>query len=336
MGRKEKEKTFDPEDIKYFNEVALGIGPTPIYDDNGILIPIGQPEGKGKRCKVYVVWRGRCIGIFFSWGTVVCMIGGYRNNAFKSYKTLEEAYAGWVNGPGHAPGHSWTAPAIRDPIFTHPELYGVPTPLNSTPATFNTSPAPPSPRSSPSPAPSSPSSSASSSTFVSAPSSPANSPPRKLAPTSQYDPVNWDAMSRIGSSTPSNTHSIALPASSRVRRPVPPPLSTASGSRSKSTQDVPKSSDTPRTNTRSLATTTTSSIVVSEGRAYAVVRGDVPGVYLDKSTAYLLAGNHPGRCVKVFKTLRAAQDFYDDEELEGRVGVPVLPEELEDSVGASS
>lgn len=52
------------EQIRHWDRVALELGPTPIYDDNGQIVPIGEPV-KGKQ--IYVVWRGRAIGIFNNW-----------------------------------------------------------------------------------------------------------------------------------------------------------------------------------------------------------------------------------------------------------------------------
>ncbi len=58
---------------RLWNLVAVNLGPTPIYDDCGHIVPIGAPLGRhGRKYKVYVVWYGRCVGIFYNW--CVCVL----------------------------------------------------------------------------------------------------------------------------------------------------------------------------------------------------------------------------------------------------------------------
>ncbi|TFK84586.1 hypothetical protein K466DRAFT_601889 [Polyporus arcularius HHB13444] len=290
-----------PEQALRYNAIALQIGRTPIYDEEGRIVPIGVPEGKSKRGFVcYIVWDGRCIGVFYNWGTVVAMTAGFTGAAFKGYRSLTEAYTGWLNGPSHTPPR-WP-PLVRDAMTTHPELYVLAT--NDTQAADETSTPPPPPAASrPSSPPSSPASLASTATFVSARSVPSpqplklgRSPPPSHAMPQSCSPSHIPTPSSVRSSSHSG-----------MGNPAQPPRHLI---------------DTPRTTTHSIASTTTSSIVVSEGRAYAVTIGDVPGVFLDKNTAFLNAGGHPGRVVRAFPTYERAQNFYAKEEQAGRVGLP--------------
>ncbi len=205
-------------------------------------------------------------------GTVVAMTVGYTGSAFKGYKTLEDAYAGWLNGPSHTPPR-WP-PLARDAITTHPELYAVTE--NKTPLLKDT-PARSSSGSQPSSPPSSPASLASTATFVSARSMP---PPEcsKFART---------AMPRDTLDNGTTLSPPACPVHQASRLPSHLGAASTRPSSSHSRAKHPASSpshliDTARTSTSSIASTTTSSIVVSEGRAYAVTVGDVTGVYLDK------------------------------------------------------
>ncbi|RDX39926.1 hypothetical protein OH76DRAFT_1490727 [Lentinus brumalis] len=251
------------------------------------------------------------------------MTVGYTGMAFRGCKSLEEAQAAWLNGPSHTPP-CWPPP-VRDPITTHPELYPPATndttaAINDTQATVRTSSPPPSPAalqaSSP---PSSPASLASTATFVSAQSAPSSPQPLKFQ------------VPRAALNHDTTVSSLSSPVTRRPRSHSPSHILAASPVPSCSQDPVrsPRSLiDTPRTATNTIASTTTSSIVVSEGRAYAVTVGDVPGVYLDKRTAFLNAGAHPGRVVRPFPTYEGAERFYAKEEGAGRVGFPCFEKDL--------
>ncbi len=50
--------------LKECDSLAHSLGVTPVFDRHGIIIAIGTMEGKGR---VYVVWIGRAIGLFYNW-----------------------------------------------------------------------------------------------------------------------------------------------------------------------------------------------------------------------------------------------------------------------------
>lgn len=50
--------------LKECDGLALSLGITPVFNQHGLIIAIGKPEGKGR---VYVVWIGRAIGLFYNW-----------------------------------------------------------------------------------------------------------------------------------------------------------------------------------------------------------------------------------------------------------------------------
>ncbi|RDX40314.1 hypothetical protein OH76DRAFT_1490380 [Lentinus brumalis] len=251
---------------RHYNLIAFNLGATPIYDERGKIIPIGEQVGRdGRVYKTYVVWRGRCVGIFFSWGTTAAMVNFFPGAAYQSFKTLDEAHRAWVNGPGFLPG--WVPPAVaRDPIITPAGLpQAVVDDTQQAAGGTNSPPSPPAPTIS---LPSSSTSVAPSSTIVSARGSISAS----TSPQCKY-----------GNASMKVAGPISMP------RSAPPPCPRKSRS-PMHTPDSRSAVGTPRSGTQSIATTTTSSIVVSEGRAYAVVVGDVPGVYVDKD--YIL---HDGR-----------------------------------------
>ncbi len=50
--------------IREWDRIAQALGPTPVYDDVGHIVPLGEPK-QGKH--IYVVWHGRAIGVFYNW-----------------------------------------------------------------------------------------------------------------------------------------------------------------------------------------------------------------------------------------------------------------------------
>ena len=51
--------------LQGFDNVAASLGPTPVYNEQQEIVPIGQPEGG--RVLIYVVWVGRAVGLFHNW-----------------------------------------------------------------------------------------------------------------------------------------------------------------------------------------------------------------------------------------------------------------------------
>ncbi|KAI9062817.1 hypothetical protein FKP32DRAFT_1676737 [Trametes sanguinea] len=66
-------------------------------------------------------------------------------------------------------------------------------------------------------------------------------------------------------------------------------------------------------------------VVVPERRdVYVVVRGDRPGVYLDRNTAMLMLGTSPGMKIVRFHSRKGAAWYFVQEYMAGRVGIPVV------------
>ncbi len=57
--------------LKECDALARSLGVTPVFDKLGIIIAIGMPEEKGR---VYVVWVGRAIGLFYNWCVITCQL----------------------------------------------------------------------------------------------------------------------------------------------------------------------------------------------------------------------------------------------------------------------
>ncbi|EIW53634.1 uncharacterized protein TRAVEDRAFT_52754 [Trametes versicolor FP-101664 SS1] len=100
--------------LRDFDGVARAIGESPKLDRAGNPIPIGLPEDKDA---IYVVWVGRCIGLFYNWGLAQAMTCGFSGCAFKKYLSLKDALLGWFQGPIRAQG-TWKVPKPRPPIYT--------------------------------------------------------------------------------------------------------------------------------------------------------------------------------------------------------------------------
>ncbi len=172
------------------------------------------------------------------------MVNFFRGAAFQGFKTLEDAQSAWLNGLGWLPG--WIPPVLsRAPIITSA---GLP------PAAAGKEQDAPFDTTSPS---SSPSSTSSSSPYVSARGSPS--------------PPTTPQLHKLDFVPPPDALDVSL---------APAPMHKLSSSRM--TGHSYSIVHTPHTNTQSIATMTTSSIIVAEGRTYAVIRGDYPGVYMDK------------------------------------------------------
>ncbi|KAI9056572.1 hypothetical protein FKP32DRAFT_1682506 [Trametes sanguinea] len=64
--------------------------------------------------------------------------------------------------------------------------------------------------------------------------------------------------------------------------------------------------------------------VREDKEVYVVVRGDQPGVYLDRHTALLMVGTSPGMKIVKFRSKKAAAWYFVQEYMAGRVGIPVV------------
>lgn len=49
--------------IRDWDATAVSLGEMPKYDAQGLIIPVGKKEGR----KIYVVWVGRAVGLFYNW-----------------------------------------------------------------------------------------------------------------------------------------------------------------------------------------------------------------------------------------------------------------------------
>ncbi|KAI9056788.1 hypothetical protein FKP32DRAFT_1615646 [Trametes sanguinea] len=76
---------------------------------------------------------------------------------------------------------------------------------------------------------------------------------------------------------------------------------------------------------KSLQSPAPQTVVVPERRdVYVVVRGDRPGVYLDRTTAILMLGTSPGMKIVRFHSRKGAAWYFVQEYMAGRVGIPVV------------
>ncbi|KAL7283552.1 hypothetical protein ACG7TL_002986 [Trametes sanguinea] len=370
--------------LRLWDSIAANLGPTPIYDEAGEIVPIGEHSEQGG---VYVVWYGRAVGVFYSWGLCNILVNSFPGNAYKRFETLAEARRAWVDGPAWFTGNTWTPPAPRPAIPT-PRLSATSDDaavsslqISRTPVDGSLSKVP-----------------------ITAPPRPVN----QLRPTStmQHKGIEAvvesdraqdvlgkaqellsqarDLLGELGSpprapssrrhlrGTPSEDHvqhspahdvdcqphaasrgkglrnitkgwdsydeapspfdisdlrdAIATAAAPERLPPSPkrPTVSNAAGARSSQHSPGETRSKSLSITASSVTSTTTSVIEVPSGRTYVVLRGDCPGVYLDKETAWFMMGNHAGGRITVFRTLERAQRFFEEESAAGRTGLPVI------------
>lgn len=186
-------------------------------------------------------------------GLTHTMVDGFPGGACKKYDSIEEARAAFVNGPPWE--DTWVIPEPMEPIATSPADECI-TPSKAA-------------------------------IVDNAPSTP-QKPSRAHGRTGSSSYACASTQTRQKAAVPS---SAPLPTPQSQLR-VPPRAGTSSALPVQSpsvTSTSLSTSHTPRTSTTSIATTSTSTIVVDEGRSYVVVRGDHPGVYVDKYVRLICA-----------------------------------------------
>ncbi|TFK85715.1 hypothetical protein K466DRAFT_600924 [Polyporus arcularius HHB13444] len=298
------------------NRAARAIGATPAYEEDGTLVVFGDRDDDDS----YTVWEGRCRGVFMGWGLTHAMVDGYPGAAFKRFDSIEDARKAFINGPPWE--ENWQVPDPCAPMVTAPAVSRR-TPSSSRLATRSTS---------------------TSATYVSAQGTPSAPQIAAQPPAADSGSKNINCPSSPLPTPPSASHGqvrtgsrvvaynqptfVPLPTpQTQARIPLRPSAVPTDDVRSKTgTMLLPSS--TPRTSTSSIPTTSTSSIMVEDGRTYVVVRGDYPGVYIDKLTAFAKAGKHPGVMVRACPSYAQAEKYYARAEARGEVGVPVFKHEL--------
>ncbi|KAI0716931.1 hypothetical protein C8Q76DRAFT_795174 [Earliella scabrosa] len=65
-------------------------------------------------------------------------------------------------------------------------------------------------------------------------------------------------------------------------------------------------------------------VVPKQSRYWVVVRGDSPGIYVDRNTALVMLGTSPGMKIVVFESLSRASLYFVQQYMAGNVGVPLL------------
>ncbi|KAH9845985.1 hypothetical protein C2E23DRAFT_745134 [Lenzites betulinus] len=342
--------------LRDLDAVARSLGRTPKLDKNGAVVPIGRMEGGEV---IYVVWIGRGVGLFYNWGLTHAMTCGFPGCAFKSYKGIDNARRGWLQGPTRREG-AWFPPAPRVAISTP----GLPPPSPPSPTlrddleippeirfckplihdvTVDYPDAPPQlyeefwdsdgeagriyeaePPSSPSPPP-----------------SPLRIPWRdyiqaqgkstaSMSPTiSSVSSFPLSSLLSDGTVSPYTIHTPLL--TSPTFKPDGLGATTASPT-GRQLQESPTSASAaakhaahapaqPRNQQTSAPAPTHLRIV------YVVVRGDYPGVYLSKDVTLEKLGVNPGMKIVRFDSLSRASWYFAQEFMANRVGTPILTDE---------
>ncbi|OJT10120.1 hypothetical protein TRAPUB_13391 [Trametes pubescens] len=299
-----------------WDRVARELGPTPVYDESGHIVPIGKPM-RGK--PIYVVWRGRAIGL----GLCGAMVLGFPGSLYEGFKTYEQAYQAWLDGPPWSTfSDNWSPPSRPCPAIPTPGYTGD----TGSPPSSGTKPT----------------TSLAASNI--APAASATWPPaERCSRASGDDSLHCGELykdlleieSKIPPASPIRPSSITV--SMRRKAPSSPVKTTmlevqdkVQPSSSTKKQGTHQAISSPAATVSSLASTATSTVVVPEGKVYVVVRGATPGVYTDKETAGIMMGTARGGKVSAFRSRRKGEAFYQQELQAGRVGQPIM----EGDVGA--
>ncbi|KAI0653760.1 hypothetical protein C8Q70DRAFT_1059073 [Cubamyces menziesii] len=321
--------------IEEFDGLASMLGLTPKFNSQNEIIPIGAKDPRGK---VYVVWIGRGIGLFYNWGLTGAMVKGFPGAIYKSFPTLEEARQAWYGGPSVVPG--WTPPAPRPAISTPHSQSRPSKPSNAKQP--KAQPADPIPTVHPPPL-----------VHVRLPAEAAfdsdgsdseiqdeRSPrTRRGLPACSDNLPPTPAMIPAGTTSTSTTHaSASLPMSTPTKlRPVKVDISSrgvwgagsvrpARPAASKRTTESPSSpAISTDTSGRESPELPYERVHVRKGEyVFVVIRGDRPGIYFDRTTALVAAGYRPGMKVVPFKSLRRAAWYFTQQYMKYRVGVPIV------------
>nr|VWO93930.1 NADPH oxidase isoform 2 [Ganoderma boninense] len=93
---------------------ARSLGPTPRYDADGLVIPFGNA---GREGKVYVVWHGRAIGLFYGMRLANAMVFSFEGAAYVGCRNLQSAQEAFRRGPTFLRA-VWTLPRPRAALPT--------------------------------------------------------------------------------------------------------------------------------------------------------------------------------------------------------------------------
>ncbi|KAI9069584.1 hypothetical protein FKP32DRAFT_1671250 [Trametes sanguinea] len=358
--------------IATWEALAEVMQPSPRFDEDGQLVPLGKPEAD---VSYYVVWSGRAVGIFMNWGLANAMTCGYTGAAHKKYKTLEDARLAWAQGPTgpieeyHPPPEPTLRPSTPPPPSqddsSSDESISMPGTHVQTPVAEGGQ-AGMARATIPASLPLSPTSSISSISYLSGLSissgtatprtvhttrstptgpTPSSKTPVSPSPSKAPSPI----ISRTTSCGPGRRREpqpIRIAALSRTptserKRPIPTASSTGGGSAQVGQADalLTTTASPTKGKVRSPSPPIASSsrhvegqpqfspqrVEVHDGQdVYVVVRGDQPGVYLDRNTAMLMVGTSPGMKIVRFRSRKKAAWYFVQEYMAGRVGIPVV------------
>ncbi|KAH9899135.1 hypothetical protein C8Q73DRAFT_787057 [Cubamyces lactineus] len=302
-----------------FDSLAVALGSTPKFNNQNEIIPIGARDPRGK---VYVVWIGRGIGLFYNWGLTGAMVKGFPGAMYKSFHSLEDARRGWYGGPRSV--SDWTPPAPRPAVLTptskqrEPEAQlHIPTPIHPPPLVHVRLPA---------------------DVAVESDSSDDDiGDDSKLsghrAPHSASVPSLLTPGTVSAATIPTPPSEASTPSKPTKARPLKVTM-TAKGfwgakPASPASKRVATSSrttaDPPATTGRDSPELSYDRVRVRKGEyVFVVLRGDLPGIYFDRTTALVSAGCRPGMKIVPFKSLSRAAWFFTQQSTKHRVGVPVV------------
>ncbi|KAH9855409.1 hypothetical protein C2E23DRAFT_882795 [Lenzites betulinus] len=328
-----------------WDAIAACIGPTPRLDEHGHIVPIGKTE---RKVRYYVVWSGRAVGIFMNWGLVSAMTSGYKGATYKKYTTLEDARVGWEEGPTlwkgkwhpPAPRPPMAAPGAHDPVMPaytpsrdqspvrDPSSYKYQSPPDriqislpqgeaESPPTDEEYDGDADPHCPPSP-------SLSSAPFLSGSLTPGTLSPWTVR-TPNIPTPSLAAMS---------IHSPHTSRSPPVLEQPPVKLNARDTARRTGTHGkalgAPSEGDAPSRGVAAFSHASKTAFkpdgvkVPAPKQVFVVVRGDYPGLYLDRNTAMIMLGTNPGMKLVVFDSRSTAAWYFVQEYMAGRVGKPVI------------
>ncbi|KAJ8481667.1 hypothetical protein ONZ51_g5830 [Trametes cubensis] len=305
--------------IEEFDGLASMLGLTPKFNSQNEIIPIGAKDPRGK---VYVVWIGRGIGLFYNWGLTGAMVKGFPGAIYKSFPTLEEAHQAWYGGPSVVPG--WTPPAPRPAISTPHSQSRPSKPSNAKQP--KAQPADPIPTVHPPPL-----------VHVRLPAEAAfdsdgsdseiqdeRSPrTRRGLPACSDNLPPTPATDSCGDDL--NVYYARLRLTTYVNAHETTPCQTRPAASKRTTESPSSPAISTDTSGRESPELPYERVHVRKGEyVFVVIRGDRPGIYFDRTTALVAAGYRPGMKVVPFKSLRRAAWYFTQQYMKYRVGVPIV------------